>query len=606
MSNDVAEIKSKLDIVQIVSEYVNLKQAGTNFKGLCPFHNEKTPSFMVSSDKQIFHCFGCSKGGDMFTFIQEIETCEFPEALRILAKKAGVQIKKFDPKITNQKTRLLDINELAAKFFNYLLYQPAGKKALDYLYQRQLTDNTIQDFYLGYSPDSWDKLMNFLRSKGYFEKEIFDAGLVVQKDNNRGYYDRFRHRVMFPIKNIFGQVVGFTARVLDGDEKTAKYINTPQTLIYNKSQVIFGLDKAKREIKNKDLAVVVEGNMDVIASYQAGIKNVVASSGTALTADQVQTLKRYSNNLALSFDADAAGQAAAERGIDIALSHGLNIKVITLTHKDPDDCIKQDPKLWIQSIENAQPYLENIFQKITVDKDLNNIDHKKQIADQMLIQIKKITNKVEQDIWLQKLGSYLDVSQDVLRESLKTTGSRIKNSVSQSKKQTTEQTMQPKNHQTELYDELFGLVLKYPKNLDYLIEHFTPEYISDQEFSKLYKFLILYYNDNNKNDNMDFLDDFINWLSKTDSSFATNNENKLQKLILLIEKDFYSFTENEIQQEIVNVIRTIKRQYFTNKTKQIRIQIQQLEANPIPENKEKLSELSQEFNLLVDKLIEVQ
>src|SRR4030042_614490 len=370
LNSQTEEIKSKLDIIDVISEYIQLKQAGVNWRACCPFHNEKTPSFMVSRDKQIWHCFGCGEGGDAFTFVQKIEGIEFPEALRILAEKAGVKLKKVNPELASQRSKVLDINKLAAVFFHQvLLNSQEGKIARDYIEKRKLSPETVENFKLGYAPNSWDKLLNILIKKGFKENDIFLAGLVVKNEKSQ-LYDRFRQRLMFPIFDHLGNVVGFTGRILDESkaDQGGKNINLPQTLIFNKSLIIFGLDKAKEEIKKQNLAVIVEGNMDVIASHQAGIKNVIASSGTALTLEQLKILSRYTNNLALSFDADLAGQLAADRGIDIALSLGLNIKIIQLPPnidgqaiKDPDDCIKKGINYWQEAIKQAESIMEFYF-----------------------------------------------------------------------------------------------------------------------------------------------------------------------------------------------------------------------------------------------------
>jgi len=279
MANDVEEIKSKVDVVELVSEYVQLKANGANFRGLCPFHNEKTPSFFVSPERQIWHCFGCSKGGDIFGFIQEIEGVDFPEALRILAEKAGVQIKSYDSHNISQRTKLLDISSLSAKFYHkILLDSPLAESTRKYLQKRGIKKETIAEFQLGFSPDKWDTLLKFLLKRGHKEQEIESAGLIIRKQQGSGYYDRFRNRLMFPIHNTHGQVVGFTARILPtkdkkGDEeKIAKYINTPETEIYNKSQILYGLDKAKLEAKLQNYFILVEGNMDVLSCYQAETK----------------------------------------------------------------------------------------------------------------------------------------------------------------------------------------------------------------------------------------------------------------------------------------------------------------------------------------------
>lgn len=387
LNSSVDEIKSRLDIVEIVQEYIpNLKQVGTNWKALCPFHNEKTPSFMVSRDKQIWHCFGCSEGGDVFSFIQKIENIEFPEALKILAKKAGVVLKYEEPSLVNQKTKLLDILEAAAKFYHHILLNSAeAAPAREYLFKkRELKEETAEDFLLGFAPDSWDELLKFLLRKEFKEEDIFLAGLTIKKERGIGFYDRFRARIMFPIRDVHGHAVGFTGRLLPEAEKKenagGKYVNTPQTLVYNKSQVIYGLDRAKQTIRKENLTILVEGNMDVVASHQAGVCNVVASSGTALTAEQVKLLKRYSNNLAISFDADLAGEAASKKGVGVAMEQEMTVKVIVLDPKigkDPDEYIKKDRQKWIEATSGARLFMDYYFDYVLNKLDLNKVESKK-------------------------------------------------------------------------------------------------------------------------------------------------------------------------------------------------------------------------------------
>ncbi|HOX10427.1 MAG TPA: DNA primase, partial [Candidatus Moranbacteria bacterium] len=298
MNNNVEEVKARLNIVDIVSEYVRLTKAGANWKGLCPFHHEKSPSFMVNEDKQIFHCFGCAKGGDVFTFVQEMESLEFREVLKMLADKAGVQLEQYKSEDTGNKKRILAALELATKFYETQLWKGMGKdKIMQYLHERGLTDKSIQKFRLGYAPNGWDNIIKFLTGRGFTIQEIAQTGLLVEKtadsnqntaNSNKNFYDRFRDRIMFPISDNMGNVIGYSARVAPGgDESQAKYVNTPETVVYHKSKVLYGLNHAKQDIKNKNYVLLVEGNMDVIASSQAGLGNVVAVSGTALTPDQI-------------------------------------------------------------------------------------------------------------------------------------------------------------------------------------------------------------------------------------------------------------------------------------------------------------------------------
>src|SRR3989339_1055353 len=423
---DTQSIKDRLDIVQLIQEYLPLKKTGANWKAPCPFHREKTPSFMVHPEKQIWHCFGCGKGGDIFSFVQEIEGMDFPETLKFLADKAGVKLENnFQSEVQkSQKNRIMEINAKAAYFFHrFLLDIPGAKSAREYLERRRLKTETIEKWQVGYIPEQWDLLTRYLLKKGYGIEDLVASGLTIKRDGadaqtGRGFYDRFRGRIMFPLSDAHGNVVGFTGRILVEKENSGgKYVNTPQTPVYDKSRVIYGLDKAKSEIKAKDLTVMVEGQMDVIACHQAGMKNVVASSGTALTEEQVHLLKRYSNNLNMAFDMDEAGQNAARRGITVALKDGFGVKVIRLPKdagKDPDECLKKHPQIWFDAVEKAQEVMEWYFEKSFTNRDLNNHKNKQVIANELLSEIALIQYAVERDHWLKELGSQLAVEVSVL------------------------------------------------------------------------------------------------------------------------------------------------------------------------------------------------
>ncbi|MDO8261071.1 MAG: DNA primase, partial [Candidatus Magasanikbacteria bacterium] len=366
------EIKAKLDIVDVIRDYVPLKPAGVNFRACCPFHREKSPSFVVSPEKQIFHCFGCGKGGDIFSFVTQIEGIEFVEALRMLAQKAGVTLQRIDPKINSEKNKVLDIIDLSRKYFHHILRNnKEAQAARDYLKKRGLKDETIDEWQIGYSLDSWDGLLQALLARGYKEAEILKSGMIIKKENTNKHYDRFRDRIMFPINDVNGSTVAFTARInpaKEATDKMGKYINSPQTMVYDKSKILFGLDRAKLEIKANDSVIITEGQMDVISSHQAGFKNVVASSGTALTTEQIILIKRFTNNISLAFDHDAAGAMAADRGIKEAMQADMNIKVIEIPNgKDPDECIKNNPADFERAVKNAKAMMQYYFD-ITLEK----------------------------------------------------------------------------------------------------------------------------------------------------------------------------------------------------------------------------------------------
>lgn len=490
LNSQVDEIKSKLNVEEVISGYLHIQKAGRNWKAKCPFHNEKTPSFVISPERQMWYCFGCNEGGDIFTFIMKIEGLEFRDALKLLAEKAGVQLENrgYDnSKERGEKSKALEVLYTSRKFYEECLKIKTGKKAFEYLLERGLSKEIIEKFQLGYAPDSWDLLSNFLKKKNYKENDIFSAGMTVKKDRG-GSYNRFRGRIMFPVNNISGQTVGFSSRVMPGaDESQAKYINTPETAIYNKSRVLYGLDKAKMEIRKKDLCIMVEGNMDVIASFQAGVENVVATSGTALTADQLKIIKRYTEKIAFSFDMDSAGIKAAGRGIELALQEGLNVSVITVPEgKDPADCVKSNPDLWKKTAKNPRPVMEFYFESVFAKYNMNEIEGKKKIAEELLNIIIKISNKIEQSHYLQMLAEKLNVDEKSLRETLenaKKKKSRFENKFEKNKDDS--KVLDATNRDNRLQEKLLGLVITSPQIFE---ETYTDldELFSDQKINEVY------------------------------------------------------------------------------------------------------------------------
>ncbi len=424
MDPQIEEIKNKLNIVDIVGSYVKLSKTGVNYRGVCPFHSEKGPSFFVSPTRQMWHCFGCGAGSSIFDFIMKIEGIEFGDALRILAAKAGVELKKENPQIVSERKKLYEICDLACSFFEKQLGNSAyGKEAKEYLLKRGIKEETIKKWRLGYSPDTWQGLSDFLVGRGYAREEIVKAGLAVQSDKGNNPYDRFRGRIIFPIFDLNSQVIGFGARIFkQADAKeTAKYINTPQTMLYDKSNILYGINYAKLAIRKNNQCVLTEGYTDAIMCHQAGFENTVAVSGTALTPRHLSVLKRYSDNLLLSFDMDLAGDTATKRGINLAESQGFNIKVIDTYSgaKDPAEIILENPENWKKSVENARTIMDFYFDSAFKKFDKNDPKQKKEIGRIILPAIKRIQNKIEQSHWVQKLVEKLDVSQEAVLEELK-------------------------------------------------------------------------------------------------------------------------------------------------------------------------------------------
>jgi len=600
--NNVEQIKSKLDIVELIQEYLPLKQAGTNFKGLCPFHNEKTPSFMVSRDKQFFKCFGCGEGGDIFTFLQKIENIEFPEALKILADKAGVILehKTYQPETENLKTRLYYLMEQAISFYERTLTLPAGTTAARYLvHTRKMKPETIKEFRLGYAPDQWEALGQFLKSRGFNETEIHQSGLVVDRTTpaqygGLNYYDRFRDRITFPIFNPHGSPVGLTARAMKKEE-AAKYINTPQTIIYNKSQVLYGLDKAKNFIRKENLAVLVEGNMDVIASFQAGVKNVVCSSGTALTAEQINLIKRYTNNVALCFDADSAGQNAAERGVGLMWQLGMNVKVVLLPVgiKDPDELISKDPKNWAQLITERVNFMDYLLATLMRNKNLNEIDTKNSITNKALGWLVQLINPVEQDHYLKILSQKLQINENALQESIKKIKRGNINNASQVNWEKKSNSHAPLNKLLIMSERLLSLLIAQNDYLKTTIDRLAPEMLSEHS-RDFYKELIFWYTKNNN-----FLkDEFYQYLKNEKpilvSFFDTLN--------LLAENEWENLTPVELNKEFKLTFNFIKKENIIEHLKQLEKELRQVEEHG---ERDRADNLIMEFSRLSQELAEL-
>lgn len=420
----VEEIKKRLDIAEIVRGYMKLEKSGINLRGLCPFHREKTPSFFVSPSRQLWRCFGCSLGGDMFTFIQEIEGIEFKEALKLLAEKSGVELRSYDPRIRSEKARLYEVCEKACQFFEKQLKSPSlGGEAREYLLGRGINEESIKKFRIGFAPHTRNGLLEFLRTQGYSPAEIFKAGVSTQTRDTY-QYDRFRGRIMFPISDVNGQVIGFGGRVFFAknqvpDPKLAKYMNTPQTALYDKSRTLYGLDMAKVEIRAHDSCVLVEGYTDVIMAHQAGAGNVAAVSGTALTEHQLDIVRRYTENLHILFDMDIAGDNATKRGIDIAQRKGFDISIITLPEgKDPAEIIQKNIKAWQKAIAKPLSIGEFYFQNAFSRFDKTTSEGMRHIANIILPVIKQIPSEIQQSFWVQKLAGELACGENVIWKDL--------------------------------------------------------------------------------------------------------------------------------------------------------------------------------------------
>ena len=592
ISSPIDEIKSRLDIIEVISSYIKLSKTGANYRALCPFHSEKKPSFFVSPARQIWHCFGCGKGSDIFGFVKEIEGVEFGDALRILARRAGVELKPMKPESASWRTerqRLYEICELATRFFEKQLEESSsGKEAKKYLLSRGISEDSIKKWRLGYSPDTWEGLTEFLVSRGYKREEVIKVGLAIQKEpigemmseDLRDAYDRFRGRIIFPIFDLNSQIIGFGGRVFKEKDKAeiAKYVNTPNTLLYDKSRVLYGLDKAKVEIRKKDNCILVEGYTDVIMSHQAGVQNVVATSGTALTHYQLKILKRYSENLILGFDMDVAGDSATKRGIDLAQGQGFNIKVIRLSDgKDAADIISKNPKEWQNSLLNEKSILEFYFESAFSGRDSKTPEGKKEIAKILLPVIKRIPNKIERGYWIQKLAKELGAKEENIEEELKKVKLEGYSEVYGLEKEELEN-LPPKSRRELLEERLGTLVIKFPKIGTDAIDFEIIDLIGIPEIK-----IVLQEVKNNPN--VDF--------GKT-SIKATDVFNTL-----CLRAEIEEIEEKEILPEIQCCLREIRSIEIKNKLDHISKEIKKAEEEKDPK---KIEKLSQEFNQLAKNI----
>lgn len=593
----VDQIKQKLDIVDVLGEYLKLMKAGRNFKARCPFHGEKDASFMVSPERQIWHCFGCGLGGDIFGFVMKMEGLEFIDALRLLARRAGVILKKQDPQIQSQKNRLHEICELSTKFFEtQLIKTPAGEKALKYLKERGLKDETIKTWRLGFAHNEWRALHDFLVSRGFKEAEMLQAGLVTTSNQDSGKkeircYDRFRSRIIFPIFDIQGQVIAFGGRIF-GDKKNedaAKYLNSPQTPLYDKSNVLYGLHQAKLEIRRQDLCVIVEGYMDLIMSHQAGVENVVASSGTALTENHLNIISRYTKNLAMAFDSDEAGGLATSRSIDLALKKDLNVKIIIMKDKDPADVIKKDSNEWLEIIKDAKGVMDFYFQHAFAKFNSKNLEGKKEIEKALLPVIKSISSRTEQSDWLKELAQRLHFDEkDLLADMRAIKVLPTDNLPERLPSYQAEKLSEPKSRAEGLEERFLGLCLANPQHLlelEIIEEDFCDESLG-KIFGETKKFL-------NKKSDKDLTEHLR-------ASLAPELKMKIDYLFLQVEQ--HPRNEEDIIWEIKTCLKELKLLRLRQRLAQLSFEIKDAQ---VEKDKPKIEKLLKKFNQLTAELTEV-
>lgn len=487
--DDVESIKQKINIVDLLSEYLTVKKSGINFKANCPFHDEKTPSFVISPERQIFKCFGCQKSGDIFTFLMEKEGMDFKEALELLAKKAGIVLKQQMGK-KDFKDRLFEVNLKAQEFFHYILTKhDLGKTALEYLKKRGISDFSIEEFGIGYAPNSWQSLTSFLQKRGFTSEEIVTSGLAVFSKNS--VYDRFRGRIIFPLIDGKDKLRGFSGRVLYKAEP--KYINSPQTPIFDKSTYLFGINLAKAEIRSKKEAILVEGEMDVILSHQSGFKNVVACKGTALTEGQIELLKKFTESIKLCFDMDLAGDSASRRSIEMLEKANINIKVVEIIHgKDAADLVLEDPNLWKKSLEDALPIYDYYLTSIAKRYDVSKSSDLKRIGEELIPIWAKIFNSLERERYIEKLSAFIKTDDKVIREAIEKQKKNSEVGFKPLVNPIKQDNIVGVRSRRELLEEYVMVMLVHPPADFNFVPNFPETLLLKESFRQLYVLLVLY------------------------------------------------------------------------------------------------------------------
>lgn len=526
MQDAKEEVRSRLNIEDVIGEYVQLKRAGRNFKGLSPFTDERTPSFVVSPDKQIWHDFSSGQGGDIFSFIMKIEGMDFRQSLEHLARKAGVELTNFsggDGRFSKRKERARQALELAVRFYQQVLLRTP--KALAYVGERRrLHKQIIQEFQIGFAPEDGSALVKALEKRGFSKSELKDAGLVNQYDG-----DLFRGRMMVALTDSSGQPIGFTGRIIHDDPKAPKYLNTPQTILFDKSRHIFGLAQAKEAIRKADVAIIVEGNLDVVSSHQAGVKNVVATAGTAMTEQHIKALSRIAGRIRLAYDGDKAGLSATERAITLAKQAGIEIEVISLPNsaKDPDELIQADPKLWEQAIEQAIPAVEWVILQYQKREDLKTAEGKRRFTSASLGMIGSLVDAVEKEHYLKMIQQISGVSMAALGAKMRGVDSQETSQKLRKTNIVKQSVSQPSN---ELQDALIGIATIEPATRRWL-EAIDRDWIEGEEPGQLFDFLI-----KNRSENLvempkdlQNIDQYVKIVQlKSDTRYANWDQEQLQ------------------------------------------------------------------------------
>ncbi len=554
--NHIEEIRLRINIEDLVGGHVQLKKAGRNLRGLCPFHGEKTPSFMVSPEKGIAYCFGCHQGGDIFKFTQLIENVSFNEAVKILAEKANVALPREIPKEFNKRLKSIEINQQTVKFYESQLDK--YPKHRDYFLERGLTDETIWKFRLGYAPDSFDQLKNHLTKEGFEKRDLIDSTVVSQRSiADKNTYDRFRNRLIFPIFDHQGNPVALSGRIIGEGEP--KYLNSPDSPAYNKSLILYGLNWAKDAVKKEDLAIFVEGYMDVITAHQAGTENVVATCGTALTPQQLKLISRFTKKIAFAFDQDSAGLEATFRAIELAQLAELDIKVVQIPNgKDPDECIRNNPDDWEEAIRNPVTVMDFYFRYAFVHFSPDTMEGKREILNFLLPLIKLYKTDMERSEYLNQLAVRLKTDVRYLWNDLKKV--TVKKPAYAKKQETGK--AEPEEHKFTREEYLLGFIGNYPDMAREVVENLIDNIPVNPNTERFYNALKKVYTLESSGE----IADFIGQLSEED-------QEKWQIYTLLIEERYPEFPEVSAKSEIRKLIREINRKNIRSVQKDIELKI---------------------------------
>ena len=556
----IEEVRSSNDIVDVISQYVTLKRSGRNYFGLCPFHKEKSPSFSVSPDKQIFHCFGCGVGGNVFHFLSKIENITFRESIEELAERAGITLpvldSREDTKQMELKTKVYEINALAAQFYHENLYKPSSKIAQEYIKKRKLDNKTLQSFLIGYS-GNFDELYQMLKQKGYTEEQMMASSMIVKSDRGR-YLDRFRKRVMFPIQDVRGKIIAFGGRVLD--DSKPKYMNSPETIVYSKGRHLFGMNLAKNSGSKK--IIIVEGYMDAISLHQRGINNAVASLGTALTEAQGRLLRKYSEQVIIGYDADGAGQAATLRGLEILQNLGCDIRILQIEGaKDPDEfVVKYGPERFNLYVEKAISLIEYKVKMLKKELNIDNANDKIKFLNEIAKLLSKITNELEKEVYVEKIAKEYGISQEAIYAQI----NKLMYANQKGIKVLEKNTVVPVRKKVEQAEQLSAGTIKREKMLIFLLiapdydgyrkinENITLEDIQSEQNKKIIKILYEHFRngDSNTSNCLDWFEeeDDINYLTSimAEDFEITDMDKCLEDVIHFYQKERVQKQKNEL------------------------------------------------------------